>query len=371
MKSHDLNAPLKARKRRQKRSFRLYFVPAIATAAIGVALFATVWVAAVDDPYGGQPVAFAKIDGIEDIDRDEPDPVAEPLVSPGAPPPEKPIEQASRPHPPDTVRKTAQPLEQLVEQSSFGQLPKTGENGLRPIDAYARPASAGPYGNKPRIVLIVGGMGVSQTSTNRAISNLPPDVTLAFAPYGGSLDRWVARARREGHEVLLQVPMEPHGYPETKPGPHTLLTTARAKQNADSLKWALSRMTSYTGVMNYMGGRYLADEAAIKPFLTELTNRGLMFVDDGMNANSKVMTVGTQLGAHVVAGDIVIDRVRSRRQIAAALEELEKKAKADGIAIGIASAFRVTIDEIARWSAELDKRGIAIVPASAALTRRQ
>lgn len=370
MKTDDLNAPLKARKRPQRRPFRLYFVPAIATAAICVALFASVWVAAVDDPYGGEPVVYAKIEGIEQLDGDEREPEAEPLPL-GAPPPEKPIEVTARPHPPDTVRKTAQPLEQLTEQSSYGRLPKIGENGLRPIDAYARPAIAGPFGGKPRIVVIIGGMGVSQTSTNRAITNLPPDVTLAFAPYGGSLDRWVSRARREGHEVLLQVPMEPFGYPETKAGPHTLLTTARAKQNADSLKWALGRMTSYTGVMNYMGGRYLADEAAIKPFLTELTNRGLMFVDDGMNTNSKAKAVGIEIGANVVTSDIVIDRVRSRRQIAEALNALEKKAKADGIAIGIASAFRVSIDEIAKWAAELDKRGLAIVPASAALAKRQ
>ncbi len=370
MKTDELNAPLKSRKRPQRRPFRLYFVPAIATAAVSVALFASVWVAAIDDPYGGQPVVYAKIEGIEQLETDDEDQTAE-LLPANRPQAEKPAELASRPRPPDTVRKTAQPLNQLIEQSSYGRLPKIGEDGLRPIDAYARPAQAGPFGGKPRIVLIVGGMGVSQTSTNRAIEKLPPDVTLAFAPYGGSLDRWVSRARREGHEVLLQVPMEPFGYPETKAGPHTLLTTARAKQNADSLKWALSRMTSYTGVMNYMGGRYLADENAIKPFLTELSNRGLMFVDDGANANSKAQAVGTNVGANVVTGDLVIDRVRSRRQIAQALKALEKKAQADGIAIGIASAFRVSIDEIAKWNAELGKRGVALVPASAALARRQ
>ena len=370
MKTDDLNAPLKQRKRPQRRPFRLYFVPAIATAAIGVALFASVWVAAIDDPYGGQPVAFAKIEGIEQLEREEEEPTTD-LLPMNAAPVEKPPELASRPRPPDKVRKSAQPIAQLIEQSSYGRLPKVGEDGLRPVDAYARPAKVGPYGGKPRIVLIVGGMGVSQTSTNRAIEKLPPDVTLAFAPYGGSLDRWVTRARREGHEVLLQVPMEPFGYPETKPGPHTLLTSARAKQNADSLKWALSRMTSYTGVMNYMGGRYLADEGAIKPFLTELTNRGLMFVDDGANANSKAQAVAAGVGANVVTGDIVIDRVRSRRQIVRALEALEKKAHADGLAIGIASAFRVSIDEIAKWNAELGKRGVAIVPASAALAKRK
>ena len=368
MATNDLNAPLKPKTRAKRRSFRLFIVPITAIAALCVAVFASVWVAAVDDPHGGQPVAYADIDGAENlatgsVETNEPKPF-------GAPPAEKPIELASKPRPPDKVRNTAQPVAHLVEQSSFGPLPKVGKNGLRPLDAYARPAKYGPYGGKPRIVVIIGGMGISQTSTQRAIEKLPPDVTLAFAPYGGSLDRWSARARKAGHEVLLQVPMEPFGYPETKPGPHTLLTSAKAKQNADSLKWTLSRMTSYTGVMNYMGARYLGNSGAVKPFLSELTNRGLMFVDDGTSEGSQTMAVGAEVGAHVVSADIIIDRVRSRRQIGRSLEFLEKKARADGIAIGVASAFRTSIDEIARWIIEAEKRGFAVVPASAALATR-
>jgi polysaccharide deacetylase 2 family uncharacterized protein YibQ len=368
MATNDLNAPLKPKTRSKRRSFRLFIVPITAIAALCIAVFASVWVAAVDDPHGGQPVAYAEIDGAEQlatgsVEANEPPPF-------GAAPAEKPIELASKPRPPDKVRDTAQPVAHLVEQSSFGPLPKVGKNGLRPLDAYARPARFGPYGGKPRIVVIIGGMGISQTSTQRAINKLPPDVTFAFAPYGGSLDRWVARSRKAGHEVLLQVPMEPFGYPETKAGPHTLLTSAKAKQNADSLKWTLSRMTSYTGVMNYMGARYLGNSAAVKPFLTELTNRGLMFVDDGTSDSSQTLSVGAEVGAHVVSADIVIDRVRSRRQIVRSLEFLEKKARADGIAIGVASAFRTSIDEIANWIIEVEKRGFAVVPASAALAKR-
>jgi hypothetical protein len=108
----------------------------------------------------------------------------------------------------------------------------------------------------------------------------------------------------------------------------------------------------------------------VKPFLSELTNRGLMFVDDGAADNSQSQAVGADVGAHVITADIVIDRVRSRPQIVRSLEFLEKKARADGIAIGVASAFRTSIDEIAKWIVEVEKRGFAVVPASAALAKR-
>ena len=80
----------------------------------------------------------------------------------------------------------------------------------------------------PRIAIIVGGLGISASATAEALAKLPRPVTLAFAPYGA--DRRAARnARaRRGHEVLLQVPMEPFDYPDNDPGPQTLLTSLAA-----------------------------------------------------------------------------------------------------------------------------------------------
>lgn len=34
------------------------------------------------------------------------------------------------------------------------------------------------------------------------------------------------RAREAGHEILLQLPMEPFDYPDSDPGPQTLLASA-------------------------------------------------------------------------------------------------------------------------------------------------
>ena len=82
--------------------------------------------------------------------------------------------------------------------------------------------------------IVVGGLGLSQTGTQKAIETLPEDVTLAFAPYGSSLQRWVDKAREDGHEVLLQIPLEPIDYPQENPGEHTLLVSGGAAQSPGS-----------------------------------------------------------------------------------------------------------------------------------------
>ena len=108
----------------------------------------------------------------------------------------------------------------------------------------------------------------------------------------------VAQAREKGHEVLLQVPMEPHDYPENDPGPQTLLSSLSAEQNVDRLHWLFSRMQGYVGVTNFMGARFTASDSALAPVLRELSKRGLIYVDDGSSPRSQA---GQIAGANKLA----------------------------------------------------------------------
>ncbi len=159
--------------------------------------------------------------------------------------------------------------QKFVEMTSQGPLPKIAADGVRPADAFAQPVKAIPgKPDAPRIALIVGGLGVSAKSTSDAITKLPGQVTLAFIPYGSAAAS-VARARAAGHEVLLQVPMEPFDYPDNDPGPETLLTSLTAAQNMDRLHWLMSRFQGYVGLINMMGARFTASEQAFTPVLRE------------------------------------------------------------------------------------------------------
>lgn len=250
----------------------------------------------------------------------------------------------------------------LIEDTESGPLPMRAADGRRPFDAYARPWS-GARG--ARVAIVIGGLGVSQTGTQAAISRLPPEVTLAFASGGNSLDRWMQAARQEGHEVLMQVPLEPFDYPQVDPGRNTLTVDADPIENRDRLYWALSRITNYTGILNYMGGRFVTSDAAMSPFFGELAKRGLMYVDDGSSTRSIAPDMAQRQGVPYAASDIAIDDERERGAILAKLDDLERTARARGFAVGIGSAFDVTVDAVATWVQEAQRRGIEIVPVSA------
>lgn len=250
----------------------------------------------------------------------------------------------------------------LIQKTSYGPLPKRGPDGQRPMDIYARPWS-GQRG--PRIAIVIGGLGLSQTGSQNAIRVLPGEVTLAFSPQGNSLLRWMQDARRTGHEILMQVPLEPFGYPQVNPGRDTLTVSADAATNLDRLHHAMARITNYTGIMNYMGAQFTADQAAMEPVMGDITKRGLLYLDDGTSARSVADEVAQKEGTPFAAADVLIDDVQDRGAILKKLDELERIARAQGSAIGTGSAFDVTVAAVASWVKEAKLRGIEIVPVSA------
>jgi len=254
----------------------------------------------------------------------------------------------------------------LVEKSRYGLLPKIGSDGAQPSEVYARPliSSSKLPATAPKIALLIGGMGLDRAATANAIESLPPAVTLGFAPYGADLAKATADSRAKGHEIVLQVPMEPFDYPRNNPGPHSLLTGISASENEDNLHWLMSRFTGYAGVANFLGARYTSDEAAFKPFLRELAGRGLFYADDGTSAQSLGPTLAPEAGVKFAHADIALSSDSER--LAADLLRLEARARDKGIAVGIASGLTLNmIERIARFAQALESKGINLVPLSA------
>jgi polysaccharide deacetylase 2 family uncharacterized protein YibQ len=246
------------------------------------------------------------------------------------------------------------PIAGLSQPGPDGVLPMIAPDGRVPAQAYARPFR--PNG-KPRVSLIVGGLGLNAVTTRAAIERLPPEVTLSFVPYADNLQSWIDQARAQGHEVMLEMPMEPTGYPDNDPGPYTLLADGGADDVTAKMDWLLSRATGYFGVTNYLGDQFSGSDTGMNAFLGVLRQRGIAFLDDG--------SFQRRPGAWARASaDRVIDRTQSPAAIIAALNGLEAQAKLRGSALGTGFSYPVTVEAAARWTAGLEQRGLQLAPAS-------
>ena len=263
--------------------------------------------------------------------------------------------------PANAPRLAAAPDPRLTEQGRHGLMPRLGEGRLRALDLYARPDDPG---TGPRIAILVTGLGIGQSATAAAIARLPQAVSLAFAPYGNEIERAAARARDAGHEVFLQLPMEPFDYPDSDPGPQALLTALKGPENSDRLAWVMSRFPGYVGLVNLMGGKMMGDPA-FEPILREIGARGLGFVDDGTVPKGPALSSKSR--TPTARAEIVLDATPRPEAIDAELARAEAQARSNGFVLVSAGGSLMSVDRIARWARDLDARGIRLVPASVAL----
>ena len=256
-------------------------------------------------------------------------------------------------------------LPDLSEETADGPIPRISATGVTPFAAYQRPAAEAVASGDPLIAIIVTGLGINEQGSLSAIDQLPADVTMAFAPYGRTLGTTVAAARADGHEILLEVPMEPFDYPQNDPGPQTLLSGEPARANLDKLFWLMSRFGGYVGLINNMGARFTASAADFSTIMEELGARGLGYLDDGSSNRSLAPQLAENNKVPFAKADVVIDTNPSRTSVLAALASLEAKALENGQAIGIVSALPISVAAVAEWARDLKAKGIDLVPASA------
>jgi polysaccharide deacetylase 2 family uncharacterized protein YibQ len=256
----------------------------------------------------------------------------------------------------------------LIEITASGPLPRIAADGRTPMQAYA--AAAGDT-SKPHIAIVISGLGISAKATAAALAELPPQVTLAFAPYAADVQNWVTQARRQGHEVLLEVPMEPYDFPDSDPGLHTLRSGVAEDSNTARLVWALTRFTGYTGVTNLLGARLLSDTDSLEPILIFLARRGLLFFDNGAAAHSAAPDVAARTGTAIAQSTATIDSIQTAMEIDHQLSQLENEARTHGVASGSGFIYPLTIDRVSQWAQGLSNRGFVLVPASAIVTAKK
>lgn len=355
---------------------------AVALCLVAAGLFGGVaWIAATGDPLGGEPVLHIAIDPGEIA------PALAQAASPGAAASRAPSapsrvagqriagpSNASYAAPaatdaPPAGSGPAAPIPSLLEQARVGYLPVISEDGMRPDEAYARPFATQNRG--PFIGLVVGGLGLNRATTAAAIERLPPEVSLAFVPYADNLESWASQARAEGHELLIELPMEPFDYPANDPGPYTLLTSVAEPENLRRLEWLMSRFTGYFAATNYLGAKFSTSHTSLKPVLRALEQRGVSYIDTGSSQRSVLDIVARNVDSRYAVADRIVDARISPDEIDAKLLELEALALQSGHALGRATAFPVTIETVERWARGLERRGYRLAPASAILKIRR
>ena len=299
-------------------------------------------------------------------------------TTPAAPPPAQPKPQPAKPPPKEAAaiatarlrpgRDTPGPITdpdpallEPVAGSTSTFLPHIASDGRMPMQVYA--AGFDTTTRRPRVGLLLAGIGLNQAESETAIRTLPGGVTLAISPYAENISKLLTLARAAEHEYLISIPMEPQGFPLNDPGKEALMTNLSPEQNLSRLEWVLSRVAGYVGATGALGSlrgeRFasLADE--MKPVLSELAQRGLLYIDPRPGAAPLPLVWSRAI-------DLVVDEPENAASIDDKLARLTKLAHDKGSALGLATVIRpITIQRVAAWANGLEADGLALAPVSA------
>ncbi len=243
-------------------------------------------------------------------------------------------------------------------------LPRIGSDGRMPLRVYAAGYDASD--KRPRVALLLADIGMREQDTEDAIRQTPAAVSLAVNPYAVHPDALLDLARKQGHEMLVSIPMEPEKYPLNDPGNQALLTSIAPGFNAQRLEWTLSRIEGYVGATGALGalrGERFAASDQMKVVLDELKRRGLLYVDP--RPQQALPGDAPDLPPHR-AVDLVIDEPAVGVEMDAKLARLDEIALQRGSAVGLVGRpSPVTTERIVVWARNLQVRGLQLVAVSA------
>jgi polysaccharide deacetylase 2 family uncharacterized protein YibQ len=241
--------------------------------------------------------------------------------------------------------------------------PPTATEVAASRDTLPQPAEP-PVPDGPLIAVMLTELGPNAPAAEEAIARLPAGISLSFSPYPDASRALARKAKEDGHEVWLSVPMQPRSYPRVSPGPHVLLTANSGDENVGSLEWALGRIDAAVGITNMMGSAFTEDADAMRPVLAELKARNLDYIDARSSGRSVGEREALALGLDTATNDRFIDEPETSANIRRSLDILLATAKRRGYAIGYARPVPATIEALERWTAQLAEEGVTLVDAS-------
>lgn len=263
------------------------------------------------------------------------------------------------------IRPSIMPLadvqEAMLEKTPTGNLPVIGPKDQKPWRTYAKPYAH--KGHLPTIAIVMTGLGQNKSVTDAAM-RLPENISLSFSPYARELTSWAHAARVSGHEILIDLPLEPSNFPASDPGPYGLLAGKGTVENGKRLDWIMSRTEGYIGFVTPLNEAFSGSDNAFKDMLERLEARGLMIAMSHDPASTDTKKILDASKAAYTIADIVIDEELSAIAIQAKLQSLEQTASKRGFAVGMGQGYPLTVQQLALWTAQLEKDGFVLVPLS-------
>jgi len=210
------------------------------------------------------------------------------------------------------------------------------------------------------IAIIIDDWGYNSRLCN-ALSDIDIPLAVSILPSLKQSSRIAQCAYRYGKTIMVHLPLEPHSMHEKYPEDYVIETSMEEKKIRQILKDAIDSVPYTAGINNHMGSKATEDPHLMRIIFSELKDGGLFFADSLVTSNSVCSDLAHQMRLPFAKRDVFIDNESERSYIEGQLEQLAKKAKRKGFALGIGHARRLTLQIIREQIPLLEKQGFQFI----------
>ena len=252
-------------------------------------------------------------------------------------------------------------LEEIIEAYTVPHEPKA-EVKKPKITKKAPEYAPVKVTGSPKIAIIIDDMGVDRRRSFQTI-DIDAPLTLAFLPYAPSLEDITQKAKAQGHELIIHMPMQATTNPVSL-GPIALKSGMNEEEVKSNMQAAFESFEGYVGVNNHMGSKVTQDEQIMDWAMETLKDKGLYFIDSKTIGSSVAADMSRRNGLATAERDVFLDHENTPEFVMGALRKLERAAVRNGYAIAIGHPKDVTLNGLKEWLPDAQARGFEIVHAS-------
>jgi len=237
-------------------------------------------------------------------------------------------------------------------------------------DRTGKAPAVGKGAGGKRVAIVIDDIGYDPDTLGRLLAIEAP---LAFSvlPHTPHARSCAEAIHRAGREVLLHLPMEPHGWPERDPGRGALFVSMTASEIRRVLLEDLQDVPHARGVNNHMGSKFMEDREALRVVFGVLQKRGLYFVDSRTTEASAARELAAEQSLRFAERDLFVDEAEDRSRAAMHLERLLDTRDAWSERLLIGHPYPETVSALEETIPRLAAAGIRLVSLSDLVDGRQ
>ena len=220
--------------------------------------------------------------------------------------------------------------------------------------------------NQQTITIVVDDFGAISPELLDGFLALDTQVCFAIFPDEKYSTLTMQKARSQGRETLIHVPMEPIGYPRIDPGKNAILLQHTEAQIKKTLTQFISDMPDCIGINNHMGSLATTDPDVMNSVMKTLKEHNKVFLDSRTTNVSVAYQVAQKSHIKAFRNDIFLDSPNiNQSTMEAKLNRIIQLSKSQNHVIAITHCHnRDKLVYLKAFISRLKKAGFTLIPLS-------